>query len=173
MRDNEVNMNYESWLKSVPADISGDPLWTVEAYRLAFFACDLGWHDVTKLMKDKRTLDLSDQLYRTLGSVAANISEGYSRSSGKDRARFYEYALGSARESRGWYYNGRFVLGESLCEHRIRLLTQIIRLLLTMIPDQRSAPVLREDSPAYRLERADFEPPLSGAELVALLKNAP
>ncbi len=24
--------------------------------------------------------------------------------SGKDRARFYEYSLGSAREGRGWYY---------------------------------------------------------------------
>jgi len=166
-------MNYEAWLKEVPVEIKGDPLWTVEVYRLALFATDLGWHDVTKLIKDKRTLDLSDQLYSALGSIGANVSEGYSRASGKDRARLYEYGLGSARESRGWYYNGRHVLGEQVAEHRIRLLTQIIRLLLTMIPDQRIAPVLREDSPPYGLEQTDFAPPLSGAKLGAILQNAP
>ena len=53
-------MKYEEWLKSVPMEMTGDPLWTVEAYRLALFAADLGWHDVTKLMKDKRTMGLAD-----------------------------------------------------------------------------------------------------------------
>lgn len=86
-------MNYEDWLKNVPGDITEDALWTVKAYRYALFLSDLGWHDVTKLMQDKRTLDLSDQLYRAEGSISANIAEGYSRSTGKDRARFYEYAL--------------------------------------------------------------------------------
>jgi four helix bundle protein len=159
MRDSGY-MNYEEWLKSVPMEITGDPLWTVEAYRLALFAAELGWHDVTKLMKDKRTVELSDQLYRALGSIGANISEGYSRGGGRDRARFYEYALGSARESRGWYCNGRHVLGETVAEHRIHLLTQIIRLLLRMVPDQRSA-TFHEDGPAYRAnsETADQEPP--------------
>src|ERR1051326_734881 len=104
----------------------------MEAYRLAMFAADIGWHDVSKLMRDKRTLDLSDQLYRALGSVGANISEGYSRGTGKDRARFYEYALGSARESRSWYWNGRHILAQAAIEHRLSLLTQITRLLLTM-----------------------------------------
>jgi hypothetical protein len=28
-------MNYERWLKTVPAAIQGDPLWKVEAYRLS------------------------------------------------------------------------------------------------------------------------------------------
>ena len=109
----------------------------MEAYRLALFAADLGWYDVTKLMKDKRTISLADQLYRALGSVSANIAEGYGRSSGRDKARFYEYALSSARESRGWYYKGRHILGRSVMNHRLDLLTQIIRLLLVMIPDQR------------------------------------
>jgi len=172
MRDWEF-MNYEQRLKSVPGEITGDPLWTVEAYRLAVFVGDLGWHDVTKLMRDKRTLELSDQLYRALGSIGANISEGYSRGGGRDRVRFYEYALGSARESRGWYYQGRHVLGETVVEHRIRLLTQIIRLLLTMVPDQRAA-TFREASLAYRtsLEPADQQPP-DREELKVLLQNPP
>jgi four helix bundle protein len=166
-------MNYEEWLGSVPKEIAGDPLWKVEAYRLALFVGELGWYDVTKLIKDKRTRELSDQLYRALGSVGANISEGYSRGGGRDRAHFYEYALGSARESRGWYYHGRHVLGQAVAEHRMRLLTQVIRLLLTMIPDQRTA-TFREDSPPYRadLEQVDQEP-LDRDELTTLLQNAP
>ena len=100
---------------------------------------------------------LSDQLYRSVGSVGANIAEGYSRGSGKDRARFYEYALGSARESRDWYYKGRYVLGENVAKHRIHLLTQITRLLLTMIPDQRHVTVtLKERASGYVVSAADL-----------------
>ena len=166
-------MNYEEWLGSVPVAITADPLWKVEAYRLALFVGELRWHDVTKLIRNKRTMELADQLYRALGSIGANISEGYSRGGGRDRAHFYEYALGSARESRGWHYQGRHVLGQPVAEHRIRLLTQIIWLLLTMIPDQRTA-TFHEDSLAYRanLEPAD-QPPLDREELNALLPNPP
>ena len=175
MRENHVGaMNYEEWLKAVPADIAGDPLWKVEAYRLSLFAADLGWYDATKLVKDKRTRELSDQLHAALGSIGANLSEGYSRSSGKDRARMYEYSLGSARESRGWYYNARHVLGQVVTEHRIRLLTQIIRLLLTMIPDQRGS-FLQESAPAYQpdFESSHLEKPLDPQELAPLLNNPP
>lgn len=167
-------MNYESWLKNVPIEIAGDPLWKVEAYRLALFAADLGWRDVTKLISDKRTLDLSDQLYRAIGSIGANISEGYSRGTGKDRARFYEYSLGSARESRGWYYNGRFVLGEDVAAHRLKLCTHIIRLLLKMVPDQRGSE-LREDAPHYftEAERLELDRVPEAQEIAELLQNAP
>ncbi|MFQ5594528.1 MAG: four helix bundle protein, partial [Anaerolineae bacterium] len=57
-------------------------------------------------MQDRQTLGLSDQLYRALVSISSNIAEGYSRGTGKGRAQFYEYALGSARESRDWYFKG-------------------------------------------------------------------
>jgi four helix bundle protein len=141
-------MDFERWEKTVPAAITGDPLWRVEAYRLALFVADIGWHDVTKLMSDRRTFGLSDQLYRALGSIGSNIGEGYSRGTGKDRARFYEYALGSTRESRDWYYKGRHVLGEPVLAHRLNLLTQIARLLLVMIPDQRGQQI-REEAVLY------------------------
>ena len=139
---------YEDWAETVPEEIAGDSLWKMEAYRLALFASDIGWHDVTKLMHDKRTLDLSDQFYRALGSISANLAEGYSRGTGKDRARFYEYALGSARECRDWCYKGRYVLGLEIADHRIRLLTRIIRLLLTMVLQQRGH-TLRETGSEY------------------------
>jgi four helix bundle protein len=149
-------MTYSEWLGSVPAEIRDDSLWKMEAYRLALFAADLGWHDVTKLMGE-RTIGLSSQLYEALGSISANISEGYSRGTGHDRARFYEYALGSARESRGWFYKGRHVLTDKVVQHRIGLLTEIIRLLLKTVPQQRGS-VLRDESPAYHCDPANGDP---------------
>lgn len=141
-------MNYSEWEQNAPNVIKNDSLWTVEAYRLSLFLADISWHDATCLFKDSRTRSLSDQLYRSVGSISANIEEGYSKQSSKDRARFYEYALGSARESRGWYYKGRHLLGESVNTHRLELTTQIIRLLIKMVPDQRGYKI-RENSLVY------------------------
>jgi four helix bundle protein len=87
-------------------------------------------------------------LYGSLGSVSANIAEGYSRGSNKERAHFYEYALGSARESRDWYYKSRHILGEGVVTHRFSLLVQVIRLLLTMVPQQRGKS-LHEEAAIY------------------------
>jgi four helix bundle protein len=145
-------VNYKEWESRVPEVIVGDALWRVQAYRLALFAADIGWEDVTRLTRDRRTRGLSDQLYRSLGSVSANIAEGYSRGSGKDRARFYEYALGSARESRDWYYKARHILDGEVIEHRLTLQTQIIRLLLKMVPDQRQR-TLREEDALYEIDK--------------------
>jgi four helix bundle protein len=148
-------MNYEEWLDSVPPEFTSDPLWRMAVYRLAVFAGDLAWHDVTKMTKDRRTVSLADQLYRAVGSVGANIAEGYSRRSGRDQARFYEYALGSAREARGWYHQGRHVLSEDVTAHRIKLLAQIARLLLTIIPAERGYK-LKEEEPSYDVDTTDL-----------------
>jgi four helix bundle protein len=151
-------MNYAEWEENVPRVIKEDSLWTVEAYRLSLFLADISWQDVTKLSKDKRTYSLSDQLYLSVGSMSANIEEGYSKQSSKDRARFYEYALGSARESRGWYYKGRHILGGSIAEHRMEFTTQIIRLLIKMVPDQRGYKI-KEDTPEYKVDTTHQEVP--------------
>jgi four helix bundle protein len=137
-------MNYEEWLENVPPELSEDALWRMKVYRLALFAGDLAWHDVTKLVRDGRTLRLSSQLYSAVGSIAANIAEGYSHQSRKDQARFYEYSLGSAREARVWYYQGRSILSDKVVNHRLELITQIIRLLLTIIPSERGHKVSEE-----------------------------
>ena len=140
--------SYEEWLVTVPVEITGDPLWRMEDIGSTLFAADLAWHDVCKLVQDKRTIEVADQLFRAVGSVHANISEGYSRQSGKDQARFYEYALpGSDREARGWDWQGRHVLTEEVAMHRIKLLTRIARLLLTMIPSERGYKMKEEHTP--------------------------
>ena len=151
-------MNYTEWEKSVPDVIREDSLWTVEAYRLSLYLADISWHDATRLSKDSRTRSLSDQLYRSVGSMSANIEEGYSKQSSKDRARFYEYALGSARESRGWFYKGRHVLRQEVCNHRMEITTQVIRLLIKMVPDQRGYKI-KEDTPEYSMNTARQEIP--------------
>ena len=79
-------MKYEEWEREVPKALADDSLWRVQAYRLALFAADVGWNDLAKLVKDRRTVALSDQLYRSLGSISANVAEGYSRGSSRDQA---------------------------------------------------------------------------------------
>jgi four helix bundle protein len=142
-------MSFEQWQESVSDTIKSDPLWKMTAYRLALFTFEISWHDVSQLAKDNRTLGMANQLYRAIGSIAANIAEGYSRSTGKDRARFYEYALGSAREARVWYSGAQPILGEEVIRHRLDILTQIIRLIISVIPLQRSSGTIREDSETY------------------------
>jgi four helix bundle protein len=164
-------MNYAEWVKNVPDEIREDPLWNQEAYRLALFAADLPWHDATKLFRDGRTLKLAAQLFDAVGSVGANISEGYSRGYQKDRARFYEYALGSARESRTWYFDGRHVLGETVSSHRIKLHTQIVKLLLATLPATRGYSLHEGDS--ENAMALDDSQPFSAAELAELLESVP
>ncbi len=147
-------MTFESWKEGVPSEIRDDPLWSMRVYRLSLFASDISWRDAGTLRDEERTQSLADQLYRAVGSIGSNVAEGYSRGTGRDRARFYEYALGSARESRDWYFKGRFVLGEDVAQHRLSFMTEIIRLLLTIIPQQRGGEI-RE--PGSRYETADVD----------------
>jgi len=56
--------------------------------------------------------------------------------SGKDRARFFEFALGSVRESINWYQAARPVLGD-VVRTRLNTLEELRRLLLAIIPRER------------------------------------
>jgi four helix bundle protein len=141
-------MRYDEWQAGVPDEIKGDSLWKLEVYRLGLFAGDIAWQDALVLNKNLLTRELADQLYRAVCSISANIAEGYSRSTGKDRARFLEYSLGSAREARDWYYKARHTLREDVVKHRIDLLTQIIKILSVLTPHQRQKGI-REEKAEY------------------------
>ena len=103
-------MNYENWLRSVPATITDDTLWKVEVYRLSLFAADPGWH----------------------------------------------------------------VLGEAVTAHLMSLLTQVIRLFLTMVPDQRGS-LLHQDGLPYRNGAAALatQSSFEAEGLTSLLTNTP
>ncbi len=55
-------MTYEEWERVMPEAIVRDSLWSVSAYRLGAFVADIGWHDVTRLVQDRRMIGLADQL---------------------------------------------------------------------------------------------------------------
>jgi len=117
-------MTYEEWQEQVPDEIRNDPLWQMEAYRLALFLHDLAWEDCAQMMKDRRGKAIAEQLIRSAGSIGANIEEGYGRGFGKPFALFLRYSLGSTRETRGWYYRGRRLLAPEVIKHRYDLLSQ-------------------------------------------------
>ena len=141
-------MRYDEWQAGVPDEIKGDSLWKLEVYRLGLFISDIAWQDALELNKNYLTRGIADQLYRAVCSISANIAEGYSRSTGKDRARFLEYSLGSAREARDWYYKSRNTLKDEVVRHRISILTQIIKMLNVLTPHQRQKGI-REEQVAY------------------------
>jgi four helix bundle protein len=148
-------MNYAEWLGTVPSEITNDPIWKLEVYRLALFADDIGWNDILALSTNNLMWSVADQLHRSLGSISANLTEGYSRSKGLDRARFFEISLGSARESRDWYYKSRHVLSDDVIKHRMGLVTHIIGMLTPMIQHQRKN-AIREEQAKYNAQPSDL-----------------
>ena len=80
---------------------------------------------------------IAGQLYYAAGSIGANHSEGYSRASGKDRARYYEYALGSVRETMSWYRAVAPVIDAQTVGKRLDSLEEMRRILTAIIPRER------------------------------------
>jgi len=101
-----AGFNYEEWLVQVPESIKRDPLWNFRVYPKALLLSDLVWEDTDRMMKDPRGRVIAKQLIRSVGSICADIEEGHGRGFGKENAYFQRVVLGSARESRGWYYRG-------------------------------------------------------------------
>src|SRR5215216_6995852 len=133
-----ATMDYDEWAATVPEAITSDAIWRMKVYRLSLYLGDLAWDDVTRLASDPHAQSITHLLYRTVGQIGADICQGYSRGSGRDQARFYGYALGSARESRDWYFKVRHALGASLVADRLALLDEIAHLLQAIIGLQRS-----------------------------------
>ncbi len=83
----------------VTVDDSHDPLNRMRAHQIAESLIEDAFEDATKLKAEIITVEIASQLYASICGIEANIGEGYSRSSGKDRALKFEYALGEVRES--------------------------------------------------------------------------
>lgn len=130
--------SYEEWLLLVPQNIRQDSLWNFETYRQALFLADLVWFDALKLLDSPLGRGIAWQMVDSGSSVSANIEEGFGRGYGKDYARFLRISLGSAKETRGWYFRGRHVLDASVVEHRTDLLNKIIAGLVTTSQQQRN-----------------------------------
>ena len=91
-------MTYEQWLEQVPYFMKREQLWETGIYRRALYAYDLAWNDCDRLLPHDLGKPNARQLISSMGSISANIEEGYGRGFGKDYARFLRIALDSARE---------------------------------------------------------------------------
>lgn len=85
------------------------------------------------LRQDFRGREIAKQLVRSLGSVCANIEEGFGRSFGKEFIHYLRISRGSARESKGWYLRSKTLLPSDLISKRIKLIDEIIRMLVALI----------------------------------------
>src|SRR4051812_1825464 len=95
---------------AISHETANDPLFRMRAYRIATDLVEVAWQDAAAVSANRATELIAGQLYAAVASIGASLGEGYSRSSGKDRARFFEYALGSVREAKSWYQAARPVL---------------------------------------------------------------
>ena len=106
-RENEVArgrvVSYEEWEATVHERVKAEPIWGFLGYRKALFLYDLAWQDCDRLTEDARGRAVAGQLIRSVGSISANVEEGHGRGYGKERNWFFRVAIGSARESKGWY----------------------------------------------------------------------
>lgn len=128
---------YEEWLTTIPAAIRNDALWKMQVYRFALYLSDLALEDTYVIIKTRHLSSLADQLYRATSSIDANISEGYSCPTAAEQARFYVYALRSARESRGWYFKARTLIGDDVMNDRVARLEELIRMLTKLVTSRR------------------------------------
>jgi four helix bundle protein len=132
MEDSEMDRTLADWAATRSIVETGDPLWGLLTYRLARFAAELAKQDATALPEYRR--ELATQLITSATSIAANIAEGYSRSTVADRRRFYGYALGSAREAVAWYAAlENAPLSSATVLDRVSILSRLRRLLFGMM----------------------------------------
>ncbi len=131
-------MTYEEWEAQVHPGIKREPVWSFVGYRKALFLCELAWDDCGKMAGDRRGRAIAEQLIRSCGSICANIEEGNGRGFGRERNWFFRVALGSARESKGWYWRARHLLGSAVLDQRLALSDEVIALLVTELANQQN-----------------------------------
>ena len=125
-------MNYTEWESSVPERMKAEPEWKFYAYPKTLFLYELVWEDCGELIRDLRGKAVAQQIIRSAGSISANIEEGYGRGIGTQSYLFFLHvAIGSARETKGWYFRSRQLLSAETLEHRLALLDEIIALIAT------------------------------------------
>ena len=129
---------YEAWMAHVPKAITCERPWRFYGYRKVLYLYDQCWDDCLELIKHPLGRPVARQLIRSAGSISANIEEGYGRGWSKDRNYFLRVALGSARESKGWYYRAKALISSDTLGQRLELSGEIVALLITELQHQQS-----------------------------------
>jgi four helix bundle protein len=121
---------FRGWEACAPDSFRTDPVWRFHAYRVTLYLLDLAASDARGLQARRRSNVHVDQMVRAMGSVSANVSEGFGRSKPPDRSRFFGIALGSLRESATWYRALRADLPDGIADIRCQQLSELRRILI-------------------------------------------
>ncbi len=78
---------------------------------------------------------LEDELLRSVGSISANIAEGFNARSGKEYIHYLDIARRTTAESENWYYKVRDAgfLEVGVVETRVSQCVEISKMLQSMI----------------------------------------
>jgi four helix bundle protein len=125
----EASDEQRVWERTCHDAVTSDVLWKLDAYRGALFLLHLARGDCRQLGA-ARFDRIVDQLLSAAGSVSANLSEGYSRSTRADRVRFLGYALGSTRECVSWYLAVQGEISDAVIDARLALLARLRAMVL-------------------------------------------
>jgi four helix bundle protein len=128
----------------------------LDAYQDAIAFC--AWvRELLNLISAKAAA--KDQLDRASTSIPLNIAEGNGKFSGKDRARFFEMARGSALECAACLdvlLARKLATEEQVVRGKERL-TRIVQMLVGLLRRlSERADLLREEEPTYSIEH-DYE----------------
>ncbi len=146
---------FSEWEEQVPRVLRRSPIWRTPASRFSVWLADLAKEDVAPLWRNPETRSIADQLSRSANAISATLAEGYGRTTGPERARYYDFAASSAREACDGYFKARHSLPESVVEARLELLDRIIRILSVAIPRERADRIGR--ARRTRLSRARLD----------------
>ena len=125
-----IDLPFEEWEREQLPAFTEDVMWKMVSLRVALYLLDLARLDI-EAMRGAYAMDrVATQLYSAVGSIGANLTEGFSRATLPDRARFFSYALGSVRESIWWYAAARGVLEDEAYRRRLVVLARERRLLV-------------------------------------------
>jgi four helix bundle protein len=133
MTNNSADTALLEWEARQPEAVTGDPIWRLNCYRESLFLIDLVRDDLEHFALAPEHRDAKGQLLTAVGSVTANIAEGYGRPSVKDRTRFFTYALGSVREVAAWYQLLRPPGDQPLIDDRLERLGRVRRMVIGLL----------------------------------------
>lgn len=91
--------------------------------------------DVESFPKTRAATILTDQLLRAVGSISANIAEGFGRRAGAEYLHYLIVSRGSSTESENWLIKCRELnyLPEQVCREREALCQEVVKMLNAMI----------------------------------------
>jgi four helix bundle protein len=92
-------------------------------------------HDVETFPRTKAAAIVADQLLRSVGSISANIAEGFGRRTGAEYVHYLIVARGSTTESANWFMKCRDLtyLPPQLAVEREADCQEIVKMLNAMI----------------------------------------